>query len=119
MPATSRSARWSWPGFLSRLTRCLPTRTSWLGGISSRHQSDRSQVQIALPAAIRSHQDVFAVRMPRREIVLVGVIRYSPDTRAVGVHDIDLVVAVPVAGEGNLLAVGRPGRADVHAAAFC
>ena len=68
------------------------------------------QVKIEFPPPLRHEKKVSAIRAPRREVVPLRIAADVFDAGTVGVHDVDLVVAVTHAREGDAFAVGRPGR---------
>src|SRR5262249_53927214 len=67
--------------------------------------------------AARREQHAFAVRRPADRHVRAGVIRQAPWLTASGRNDVHVEVAVVLAGESDLRAVGRKVGAELQAGA--
>ena len=77
----------------------------------ARRAAGRQRVVAARPVAAA----VEGQRLPVGRLVARRVVGQPPRVRAVGVHDVDLLLAVARAREGDLRAVGRQLRALVEA----
>src|SRR2546425_4035642 len=73
---------------------------------------DHADLEIRRAVGIAVERDPRPVRRPRRGIVHGAVARESRRVRPVRVHDVDLIVAVAIAHERELRAIGRPRRPD-------
>ena len=96
--------------------RCLSSRIG--GRIWKRdHNSAAFAEPSAMPTAQAEPLTESVAGLPGRVQVLARVLGESRHPGPVGVHHVDLVVAVAAADKGDLLAVGRPrGEKSSHAA---
>ena len=69
--------------------------------------------QLGSPAARRGESDPGAIRRPLRLVVQPGFVDELSQPRPVGVHDLDVPVAVPVGAECQSRTVRRPAGIEV------
>src|SRR5258708_5342486 len=65
----------------------------------TRRQTSRlhlGQVEIAVPGTLANDREPFAVRVPARVVAAFGVVGDAALVGSVGIHDVDLVIAVAV-----------------------
>src|SRR5713101_350863 len=96
-----------WCGGLHRLTLSEPSAFPDRGDEATPSPGaclrDFHQVEIGLAALLGDKKELLPVRMPGRVVIFPRMARDPAQGRAVGVHDIDLVIAVAVAGERDPL----------------
>ena len=99
--AVGRPSRWA-PVVLRRRGQRARLRSVGV------HHVDR--IPARGPRAVAVECDRRSVRRPRRIVVVPGRSGQPVQTRAVGVDDVDVELALRIAREGDLRPVGRPGR---------
>src|SRR5437016_87055 len=104
-PKPPRSASWNW----------LSGNGTEPAGARSRGLDDVEDVQVVVAVALGDGDDLFAGRVPGGKVGAVGVLGGIPRPGTVGVHDIDLVIAVAPAGKADPLTIRRPVRVRIHA----